>query len=188
MGRDKARLRLGDQTLLGWVQTTARQLSPLVRVIRRDLRPGCGPLGGVHTALSHAGAPTVLFLSCDMPFVRLNWLRRLLRSLARNGTAAFTERDGLVGFPFALAAGCLDSVERQMDSADHSLQALAARLQARRLRAGRDEDWQFRNLNTPAALQAAKALLGRIPKTAERTTARPAPQSSKTRTRRRPAR
>src|SRR5687768_12713078 len=69
MGQDKANVRLGELTLLERVQQTVRDLGIQPRVIRDDLRPGLGPLGGVYTALRTARAPCVLFLSCDMPFV-----------------------------------------------------------------------------------------------------------------------
>jgi hypothetical protein len=47
MGRNKAALRIGRRTLLGVVRDNARRLDLPVRVIRRDLVPRCGPLGGI---------------------------------------------------------------------------------------------------------------------------------------------
>ena len=69
MGVDKARLRLGGRTLLARVREHAAQLGFRVRVVRKDLVPPCGPLGGIYTAMKRSRADALLFLSCDMPFV-----------------------------------------------------------------------------------------------------------------------
>src|SRR5437867_5654697 len=69
MGRDKSRLRLGSKTLLRLIRIEAGELGLPLRVIRRDLIPRCGPLGGVYTALKTSKAEAELFLACDMPFV-----------------------------------------------------------------------------------------------------------------------
>jgi molybdopterin-guanine dinucleotide biosynthesis protein A len=34
-----------------------------------DLRPGCGPLGGLHAALTAAQGDVVIVVACDMPYV-----------------------------------------------------------------------------------------------------------------------
>lgn len=46
-----------------------------------DLRPGLGPLGGLHTALVHARTPLVLVLACDLPLVDAHFLEHLARSI-----------------------------------------------------------------------------------------------------------
>src|SRR5262245_53027899 len=51
MGRDKSRLRVGRRTMLTHAKQAAQALGLPVRVIRRDIVPRCGPLGGVLTAL-----------------------------------------------------------------------------------------------------------------------------------------
>src|SRR5215813_7948185 len=77
MGRDKAGLRLHGKSLLQWVRGSALQTGYAVRVIRRDLVPRCGPLGGMHAALTTSQAAAELFLACDMPFIEPRWLRKL---------------------------------------------------------------------------------------------------------------
>jgi molybdopterin-guanine dinucleotide biosynthesis protein A len=187
MGRDKARLSLGGRSLLAWVRAAGQELSPLVWIVRRDRVPACGPLGGVITALQRPPAPRLLFLSCDMPWVQADWLRRLAGALRGKRQAVFTEQDGLAGFPFALDAGCRTAVERQLALGKLSLQALADALGARRLRVPKGRAAEFRNINTPAELQAARELL-RQDRALPVQPVRRRPQSSKERTRRNPAR
>ncbi|MEO8427284.1 MAG: NTP transferase domain-containing protein, partial [Verrucomicrobiota bacterium] len=78
MGRDKSRLRLGKRTLLGQVRATAERLRLPVRIIRQDLVPRCGPLGGIYTALKTSRKQVILFLPCDTPFVSLGLLEKVL--------------------------------------------------------------------------------------------------------------
>ena len=161
MGRDKARLRLGRRTLLGHVRALAGGLGLPVRVIRRDLVPRCGPLGGIYTALKTTGAAAVLFLSCDMPFVSAGLVERLLARRAARPAALFVEAAGTVGFPFLLPRAALPGVEAQMTAQRFSLQALATALRARRLKLGPVQAAQLFNVNTPEDFAAARLRLGK---------------------------
>ena len=96
MGRNKARLRLRGRTLLAWVRAAARATGWPVRVIRRDLVPRCGPLGGVWTALRRSRAERLVFLSCDMPFVTPELIRAVAQ---RKGRGVFVETGEGWGFP-----------------------------------------------------------------------------------------
>ena len=147
MGRDKARLRLRGRTLLAWVRAAARATGWPVRVIRRDLVPRCGPLGGVWTALRRSRAERLVFLSCDMPFVTPELIRAVAQ---RKGRGVFVETAEGAGFPFALdREAAFPVVEAALAARAFSLQSLARSLRASRLKlrgAGRD---QLQNLNTP---------------------------------------
>ena len=156
MGRDKARLRLRGRTLLAWVRAAARATGWPVRVIRRDLVPRCGPLGGVWTAFQRSRAQRLVFLSCDMPFVT----PELIRAVAeRKGRGVFTVTADGAGFPFALDRDALPHIEQALAEKRFSLQALATRLRARRLRLPAARQAELRNLNTPEDLARAGAHL-----------------------------
>ena len=156
MGGDKAQLRLGRRTLLGHTRALAAALGLPCRVVAKDRQPGLGPLGGIETALRRARAGRVLFLGCDMPFLQLGLVERLL---AIDAPAAFASVRGRVGFPFFLAPEILPIVEVQLAAGDLSLQAFSRKICARRLRVPR-ADWpQLQNLNTPADLAAARVRL-----------------------------
>ena len=96
MGRDKAFLRLQGaegptviETLVATLRPDYRPLrilaTPSERLLRLgiplqpDLRPGLGPLGGIHAALATARRELILVVACDLPFLD----RQLLTGLAR---------------------------------------------------------------------------------------------------------
>jgi molybdopterin-guanine dinucleotide biosynthesis protein A len=103
MGRDKALLPLNGSTLLDQIASRVLRAARNVTLIGSpekyeslgypviaDLVEGCGPLGGVFTALSATQAEWNLIVACDMPDVTAEFLEDLLRA------AKTTEADCLV--------------------------------------------------------------------------------------------
>ena len=129
MGRDKSRLRWRGKTLLQLVRIAARQTGRPVRVIRRDLVPRCGPLGGVYTALMTTRCERVLFLACDMPFVTGEFMEAVFTSKR----PVFAQGAEGAGFPFLLPGSALPVVEEQLAAKRYSLQSLATRCRARKV-------------------------------------------------------
>jgi len=158
MGHDKARVRLGSRTLLGRVRQQAAKLGLPMRVVRRDLVPRCGPLGGIYTALRTSEAQAELFLACDMPYVSSNLLRKLLENWETQKRAAFISSNRVAGFPFLLPVKAIETVERHIQRNQFSLQKLALALKAKILHAPPDREWELLNVNTRADLQQAKAM------------------------------
>lgn len=156
MGRDKARLRLGGRTLLALVRAAARATHWPVRVVRRDVGPRRGPLGGVWTAFQRGRAKRIVFLPCDVPFVSPEWIRRVGQGRAG---AVFTQTEEGAGFPFALDRECVPAVERQLSAGEFSLQRLAVALRAKRLRLPARRSEELLNLNTPGDWERARALI-----------------------------
>ncbi len=149
MGRNKSQLRLGGKTLLGHIRRTAKALDLPVRVIRRDLVPRCGPLGGIYTALKTTRADVVLFLACDMPLVSEPLLKKFLKRTARTN-AIFIWSNGAAGFPFLLNKNTLPLVQKLMQEKHFSLQTLARETGAKHFRVSRAFADDLLNLNTPA--------------------------------------
>jgi molybdopterin-guanine dinucleotide biosynthesis protein A len=168
MGREKARLRLGGQTLIGRIRRMAETLGLPVRVIRRDLVARCGPLGGILTSLKTSRAKAELFLACDMPFVRASRLERMIRGFNAQHRAVFATSDDGVGFPFLLERGVLPLVEHQIHAGRYSLQSLAALAGGRRLPVSPSSKWELFNVNTMADWEAARALFNGRASTLER--------------------
>jgi len=141
-------LRLGGKTLLAHIRRAARQTGFPVRLIRRDLIPQCGPLGGVYTALRTTKAEGVLVLSCDMPFISSQLLNRLVSNLRPRVDAVFLLH-GKVGFPFVIRRSALSQVEELLARKRYSIHALANRLNAARLRLPKRQTRAAININTP---------------------------------------
>ena len=90
MGSDKALLTLGKQTLLeralrtaAIVASTVFTVGPRERYSRygnviEDVFPDCGPLGGIHAALSITQTDLNLMLSVDTPLMSSDFLAWLL--------------------------------------------------------------------------------------------------------------
>ena len=155
MGGDKARLRLDGRTLLARIRSVAAETRWPVRVIRRDLVPRCGPLGGVCTALRTTRAEAVLFLACDMPFVTSEWIDKLVKFNRAKSRAVFTLSESGAGFPFLLSRGALRQVEEQIAAGRFSLQLLAAKCRALMLRVPAGTRMVF-NVNTPEEWNSAR--------------------------------
>lgn len=107
MGSDKALLRLGQRTLLERALHTlsAVAANPVIvgararygayGVVIEDIYPDCGPLGGIHAALSATATDLNLLLSVDMPQMQPEFLAWLLqRSAASEHWIVVPELDG----------------------------------------------------------------------------------------------
>lgn len=86
MGRDKALLEYGASTLLRHQVNTLAQVCGRVMVsgvypgydCLSDIRPGMGPLSGMHSAAMQFGTNSLLFLPVDMPAITPKELRMLM--------------------------------------------------------------------------------------------------------------
>jgi molybdopterin-guanine dinucleotide biosynthesis protein A len=106
MGEDKAFLDLGGQTLLDRALGVVSVVCGSVMIVGEpakfarygttvaDIFPGCGPLAGIHAALTHSTAELNVMLAVDMPFVS----RKLLAFLF----AASEGSDAVVTVPKTL--------------------------------------------------------------------------------------
>jgi molybdopterin-guanine dinucleotide biosynthesis protein A len=180
MGRDKALLSFGRSTILETIFEALRPLVHRIRVIGRgpvsglalgaiegqpDLRPGLGPLSGIHAALASASAEVVVVAGCDYPFVTTAFLEGLLRALT-------PEFDAVVpcpgGIPVAVCgvyrARCLGQLERRLDARQLSAGDFARSLRSRLLdetdlRALDASGRSLFNVNTPEDYAEALQML-----------------------------
>src|SRR5436190_14310087 len=100
MGRDKAHIRFNGSTLAALIKRKALRTGWPVRTLKTDAITRCGPIGGVYTALKRSKTDAVMFIACDMPFIKAVQLKRVSRALAAKTKAVFTKQKGYASFPF----------------------------------------------------------------------------------------
>ena len=176
MGRDKALLPLGGQTLIERVIAAASPLGcPYLIIgdpssythlglpVLPDRRPGLGPLGGLYTALSTTAAP-VLLLACDLPFLTPNFLRYLVNRRGPHQAVVPCTDAGLQPLCALYEPSCLAAVQAAIQADQLGMRDLLNNLS---LDLVREKDWRpydehgllFANLNAPAEYEQAQAAL-----------------------------
>jgi molybdenum cofactor guanylyltransferase len=138
-----------------------------VRTIR-DSVPGCGPLGGLHAALTAAREDAVFVVACDMPYVTAAFAEYLL-SLAGgvDVVVPWTER-GYHPLCAVYARACLEPAAARLAERRLALRELVA---AMRTRVVTEEEMSrfgapsrlLANVNTPAEYARLEALQGHKP-------------------------
>jgi molybdopterin-guanine dinucleotide biosynthesis protein A len=160
MGRDKALLPLGQQTLcehLGGILGTVAEQVMLVGHPERyahlkyrclaDVHPDCGPMSGLETALSLDLADTCMVVSCDLYPLRTEWLRALLWEAEQGARCVvIQDTDGKIQ-PLCGVYGreCGPVVKRAMAEGRLRMMDLLDELNAARVKI----DGVVKNVNTP---------------------------------------
>ncbi len=178
MGCDKSALVLGNVSVLERVGGAMAPLVGRIRVIgdrvteprgyavQPDLRPGLGPLSGIHAALATAESSTVLVVACDLPFVTTELFAGLLE-LLKDGTEAVVPRVSGRAVPVCALYRrvCLERLQACLDRGELKAQQFVASLATTYA----DEDVLERldpqgiclkNINTPEDFERAQAIAG----------------------------
>jgi molybdenum cofactor guanylyltransferase len=177
MGTDKALLTLGGETLLARALKTLGAVASDVRILGsaerfggygpvvEDIFPGCGPLGGIHAALSASPSELNLMLAVDLPFVHARFLNFLIGRAKACGATVTVARSGgrfqplcaVYGKSFAEVAGqALREGKNKIDPLFSSVST--AVIEQAELEAQGFSPEVFRNLNTPSDWEQARTL------------------------------
>ena len=163
MGRDKALLPYRGTTLVEHVARAVREAAGHAAVIGDpdryavlgypaypDKLPGCGPLGGIYTALSVSQTAWNLVVACDMPGVSAPVLRALLARTAQ-ARGNLIVAAGPDGQPEPLCAvyhrRCLPVLARAIRDKRFKMRDLVLELEAEAADVDRTT---VANVNTPA--------------------------------------
>ena len=145
-------------------QARRRKASVTLRMVP-DIVPGCGPLGGLHAALTAARGDAVFVVACDMPYVTAAFADYLF-SLAGDAQIVVprTER-GYHPLCAVYARACLGPVATRLANKQLALRDLMNDVPVRVVTA--DEIARFgassrllANVNTPAEYADLEALQG----------------------------
>jgi molybdopterin-guanine dinucleotide biosynthesis protein A len=150
-----------DGLLLIANDAAAPEWLPGVRV-ERDVRPGCGSLGGIHAALAHA-ASDVIVVAWDMPFVpaRLIVALRAFGELADVVVPESDSKRGVEPLCAYYAERCLAPIERRLDEGERRVVSFfddvrVARIAAPEVATFGDPTFMFMNINSPGDLALAE--------------------------------
>ena len=139
-------------------------LIPGARVIA-DIVPGCGPLGGLHAALTSARSEVLFLVACDMPYVSSAFVEHLL-SLAGEADAIVpqTER-GYHPLCAVYTRACLEPAAAQLADRRLKMLELLDRVRVRvvpieEIRCFGAPDRLLANVNTPADYAGLETLQG----------------------------
>ncbi len=172
MGRDKALLLLDGMTLVERALLSLRavcaqvaiaggdaRLAPFGRVLPDD-RPGCGPLGGIVSALEQSAFAWNLFVPVDVPFVPAEVWRALL-ARAEQGDAICVMARGQHVQPLcaAYAKAAAPVLRQELEAGRWKVTAAIGAAGPVAYIDFVEESW-FLNVNTPeefAALEAFRA-------------------------------
>lgn len=130
-----------------------------------DLVPGCGPLGGLHAALTAARGDAVFVVACDMPYVTAAFGQYLLDLTTHADVVVPRTEDGYHPLCAAYTRACLEPVARRLGDRRLKLMDLVLELRARVVtvedinRFG-DRHRLLANVNTPAEHAGLEALQG----------------------------
>ena len=149
----------------GAIHSATRHRRPGVTAIA-DRIPGCGPLGGLHAALTAARGGVTIVVACDMPYVSAPMLAYLadLAGEAGGFTAVVprTER-GYHPLCAAYTRGAIEPIERRLAAGRLTMTDLLGDVRLRVVAA--EEIARFgeprrllANVNTPAEHESLEAL------------------------------
>lgn len=129
MGRDKAWLEIGSESMITRLVRILESQFESVQIVANDVdkfkslgipvladsRPGSGPLGGIHTALSNLHQETAFVIGCDYPFLNSSFIRGLSGLIANHD--ALVPRQDQVPVPVCAfySTRCLGAVETSLD-------------------------------------------------------------------------
>ena len=120
-----------------------------------DIIKDVGPLGGIHSALSHTTKEGVFFVACDMPYLHKGLIRRLLEE-ARKDTKScvvpYSER-GLEPLHAVYSKASLENIKLCLDKKEFSIREFLKHCNCKYIKAQNDEMSSFHNINMQADLK-----------------------------------
>lgn len=130
-----------------------------------DEYPGCGPLGGIYSALKFSTTSFNLVVSCDIPLVSIPLLKYIVAQ-AMEGSALITvpvDHDGQVQTMCAVYhRDILPFVEQQMKDRVYKMKELMNLVPVEFVNIPREhplyQEHAFMNVNTPSSLQEARMI------------------------------
>ena len=135
MGMDKGLIPFRGRPMIQRILDIASELTGEILIIankkgyeqfghpvHQDILKGKGPLGGIHTGLTHSNANHNLVLACDMPMMTLEFVKYLMDEVSEEDQIVVPRHRGKMEPLCAMYSKvCLSSIENAAKSSDLSL-------------------------------------------------------------------
>jgi molybdopterin-guanine dinucleotide biosynthesis protein A len=170
-GRDKSALLVDGRTILDHqIAALAPAVDQVVivggeRATVHDIVPGCGPLGGLHAALTAARGDAVLLVACDMPYLSTPFLAHLLSLAAGVDIVVPQTERGYHPLCAVYTRACLEPAAARLADRRLRMRELVGSMRTRvvpidEIRRFGDPDRLLANVNTPAEYAGLETLQG----------------------------
>ncbi|GAB5522428.1 MAG: molybdenum cofactor guanylyltransferase MobA [Roseivirga sp.] len=176
MGEDKGLVLLKNKPMITYAIETLKPLVSEILIMANsssydhfglkvypDLKPGCGPLGGIFTGLTHSQTDWNLVLSCDTPFVTTELLAHLQSKAGAQKAILPVHKEQVEPLVGLYHKSCRIIFGELIQRKEFKMRYAVKRLKPLKLTVDERNDFYskrlFDNINTPEALeQAGKAL------------------------------
>ncbi len=175
MGQDKADLKLDGRSLLEHALAGLRSVCREVAILGKrdlygqwapvyeDIFPGCGPLGGIHAALTNSQTEYNLIIAVDTPFLQPDFLSYMAERAVASGAVVTTPEIAGYTQPLCTVYGkaFLPIAERALKAGNYKITPLfppgeTVLISEQELRQFAFGAEMFENLNTPQDLERAR--------------------------------
>jgi molybdenum cofactor guanylyltransferase len=181
MGEDKAFLQLESRSLLEgalalasaaandvWIAGSVQKFAAFGHVVE-DIYPECGPLGGIHAALSKTVTDLNLIIAVDLPSVQADFLRYLVAQARENSAVVVVPNacGRLQPLCAVYRRGFTAVAERSLRAGKYRIDSLFGEVPTRVIdqqelkQTGFSEE-MFRNLNTREDWEQAKRRISNL--------------------------
>lgn len=115
-----------------------------------DIHPGCGPLGGIYTALSRTRQKSVFVFACDMPNLQSELIRKQLDLFRKNQPDILIPRhqQGIEPLHAIYSRNCLPRIKEQLNKNDCAVRSFFPTVQVDYFDLAAGEEKYFFNINT----------------------------------------
>ena len=129
-----------------------------------DLVRGCGPLGGIYTGLKLSLNEKVFFVACDMPFLHIGLINRLLDA-AKDGdfdcVISYTDK-GIEPLHAIYSKKILPGLKNSLMKKELFIAEVLSHFNCKYIKAEAEELSSFFNVNTPDDLKEAESYESKI--------------------------
>ena len=124
--------------------------------VKPDLYPGCGPLAGIHSGLSHAAQDTVAFIACDTPHIPSKTYAFLLQHLGDYDAIMPAHGKFIETLCAAYQKKSLPAITRALEEKTYKILAAHLEMRVRYIPVGQEDFYApgiFHNINYPQDIQ-----------------------------------